>query len=279
MHQSCNDKQQLDIQGHRGARGLMPENSIPSFISALDLGVTTLEMDVVISKDGKVVVSHDPYLSSSICVDRLGNRISPKEETTFNLYRMDYAEITNFDCGSIGNSRFPSQKKIAVNKPLLTDVIETVEAYIAENNLPKVRYNIELKSSVAGDEVFHPSPANFSYLVYQVVDERLAVERVTIQSFDERILKFWHQNYPAYELAILVEDKRDPHAVIASLGFRPEIYSPSYDLLTEAIISELHDKGMKVIPWTINEREDMEQMVAWKVDGIITDYPDRAIGL
>ena len=117
----------LDIQGHRGARGLMPENTVPSFIHALTLGVTTLELDVVVSRDSQVVVSHEPFLSSTICLSPDGKAIPVEEEKRYNLYQMDYDDIRRADCGSKGNPRFPEQRKMAVAKPLLTEVIDSVE--------------------------------------------------------------------------------------------------------------------------------------------------------
>ena len=101
----------FDIQGHRGARGLEPENTIPAFILALDSGVTTLELDVVITKDKQVVVSHEPWISSSICLDTAGNAIPEKDEKKLNIYQMTYDQVAKYDCGSKGNDKFPQQEK------------------------------------------------------------------------------------------------------------------------------------------------------------------------
>ena len=100
----------LDIQGHRGCRGLLPENTIPAFLKAIELGATTLELDVVISKDKQVVVSHDPYLSHMICLNAKGEAISEEEEKEYNLYKMSYAEIAQCDCGSQPHPGFPEQE-------------------------------------------------------------------------------------------------------------------------------------------------------------------------
>lgn len=267
----------LEIQGHRGARGLAPENSIPSFKKALDHGVHTLELDVVISKDHKVVISHEPYMSAAICSDADGNNIDPKKEKEYNLYEMEYEQIKKFDCGSRGNVNFPEQKKEPVYKPLLSEMIEEIELYVDSNNLPKPNYNIEVKINPETDGTYHPAPAEFLDLVYEVIEDKIAPERINIQSFDKRVLQYWKKNYPEYRLAFLVEEALSPQELEETLGFLPEIYSPYYKILSEDIVQQYHDLKVKVIPWTINEVDDMARVKDWNVDGIITDYPDRAM--
>ncbi|WP_420316712.1 glycerophosphodiester phosphodiesterase family protein [Ekhidna sp.] len=265
----------IDIQGHRGARGLAPENSIPAFLLATKLGVNTLELDVVVSKDRKIIVSHEPYISPDFCFDVNGDTIS--SDSIINIYRLNYDEVKKFDCGSSGNVKYPEQKKVAVYKPLLSDVIDTVESYIQSNQLKRVNYNIELKSKRSTEEEFHPSPPSFSDLVYQLLKAKGLLEQTTIQSFDFRILQFFHQKYPEVKLVLLIENELNWKVNIDSLGFIPEVYSPYYPLLSRAEVHEIHDGGMKVIPWTVNEPAIMEQLIVWGVDGIITDYPDRAL--
>ena len=268
--------QTLDIQGHRGARGLLPENTIPAFMKAIELGVTTLELDVVITKDGQVVLSHEPYMSSGICSTPSGEPVSRKKAKDFNIYEMTYEEVKAFDCGSRGNANFPEQQKMKVSKPLLTDLIETVEKHLADNNLPKVGYNIELKSSKKYDNLFHPNVKTFSDIVQGTIAEKLSTDRYTIQCFDFRILQYFHKTYPEVTLVALIEGVKGVKANIEDLGFTPEVYSPYFKLIGEKDIQLCHDMGMKVVPWTINKVEDMQRMIDKGVDGIITDYPDRA---
>lgn len=168
----------FDIQGHRGARGLMPENSIPAFLLALDLGVTTLEIDVAITKDKEVVVSHEPWMSAAICLDSSGNAYSEKQEKKLNIYQMTYSEIMSFDCGSKGNEDFPQQEKMKVSKPLLRDVFIDVENHIKSNASYEVDYNIEIKSSPDGDKKFHPSVEEYSELIYKLADEYIPLEKI-----------------------------------------------------------------------------------------------------
>jgi glycerophosphoryl diester phosphodiesterase len=289
----------FDVQGHRGARGLMPENSIPAFLLALDSGVTTIELDLAVTHDGQLVVSHEPWMNASICLDSSGQNIDPKKEREFNIYKMEYEEVRKCDCGSKGNARFPEQKKIKTIKPLLKDVIVAVEDHIKSYSRYEVDYNIEIKSDPKGDNLFHPSPKEFSDLVIKVLNEQLPMRRVVIQSFDFRVLKYIHENYPKIRLAALVENTKSIDANLKALGFIPEIYSPAYQLLSADKVKYLHSKKpsngngnghgkgngnangkkLRVIPWTVNEIKDMEALKKMKVDGIITDYPNRAKGL
>ena len=271
-----NTTTELDIQGHRGARGLLPENTIPGFKKALELGVTTLEMDVVITKDRQVVLSHEPFFNHTICLDSAGDSITEESERLHNIYELTYEEVLKYDCGSIGNPRFVKQEKMVVYKPLLKEVIETAEAYAKELGRPAPLYNIELKSSPENDSVFHPVPNEFSDIVYGVIDSLIPWERVVIQCFDFRVLQYFYRKYPDVQLAALVENEKSIDENLQHLGFLPEIYSPYYMLLTSEKIEFLHETGVKVIPWTINDLETMQKLIGWGVDGIITDYPDIA---
>ena len=266
----------FDIQGHRGARGLRPENTIPAFTMALDSGVTTIELDVAITKDKQVIVSHEPWMSSAICLDSTGRAINEKEEKKFNIYQMTFDQVQLFDCGSTGNSKFPQQEKMKTTKPLLRDVIVAVENHIKSHATYEVDYNIEIKSSPEGDKKFHPSVEEFSDLIYQLVDEYIPLERVVIQSFDFRVLKYWHQKYPDIRLAALVENTKSIDANLADLGFKPSTYSPYFKLLNREKVKYLHQLRIRVVPWTVNEISDMLSLKGMGVDGLITDYPDRA---
>jgi glycerophosphoryl diester phosphodiesterase len=266
----------FDVQGHRGARGLMPENTIPGFLLAIDSGVTTIELDVVITKDKQVVVSHEPWMSAAICLDSTGNPFDAKQQRKLNLYQLTYEQIKLFDCGSLGNKDFPHQQKVPVSKPLLSDVIVAIENHIKSYASYEVDYNIEIKSSPEGDKKFHPGVEEFSDLVYNLVDQYIPLERLVIQSFDFRVLKYWHKKYPGIRLSALVENTKSVDANLEALGFKPSIYSPYFKLVTKDKINYLHSKGIRVIPWTVNEVSDMLSLKGMRVDGFITDYPNRA---
>lgn len=267
----------FDIQGHRGCRGLMPENTIPAMLKALDLGVTTLEMDVVITKDNKVVVSHEPWMEKEITTKPDGSFIGTTGEAMeYNIYKMDYADVTTFDVGMKPHPRFPQQQKIKVVKPLLSDLIDSVEDYLSGKKLPKVQYNIETKCLPAGDNKYHPQPAEFVELLMAVIKEKKIEDRVIIQSFDFRSLKYLHEKYPSIKTAMLIEDSEEKNfnGQLESLGFTPAIYSPNYTMVDEDMVKHCHEKGIKIIPWTVNDMKQIKKLRKMGVDGIITDYPD-----
>lgn len=266
----------FDVQGHRGARGLRPENTIPAFLLALDSGVTTIEMDLAITKDRQVILSHEPWMAAAICTDPQGNAYTQQDEKKYNIYQLTYAQVTQFDCGSKGNERFPQQQKMPATKPRLIDVINAVEHHIRDYTLYEVDYNIEIKSDPEGDNQFHPDVETFSDLVYNLLEQYLPLERVVIQSFDFRVLRYWHKKYPDVRLAALVENNKSIEANLSDLGFKPSIYSPYFKLLDKDKVDLLHNKKIRVIPWTVNEINDMLALKGMGVDGFITDYPDRA---
>lgn len=266
--------QDFDWQGHRGARGLLPENSLPAFRKALELGVRTLELDVVISKDKQVVVSHDPWFSADICLTPDGRRIDPGEQNNHNLYQLTYEEIRSYDCGTLGNPRFPEQEKISVKKPLLIDVFKLAEKFCKDEMRNEIYYNIEIKSNPDWENIFQPDIQIFCNLVYSTIDAYIPWKRVAIQSFDFRVLQHFRKSYPDVRLSALEEIESDPEKVIESVGFFPDIYSPYYKLLKPKRVDWIHEKGMKIVPWTVNDLKDMKELIEMGVDGIITDYPN-----
>lgn len=266
----------IEVQGHRGDRGNFPENSIPAFLSAVKKGVEVIELDVVISKDQKVVVSHEAFMSSQYMSDFAGNPISKEKEKSFNLYEMTYDSIKKFDGGSRGNSNFPMQQKQKTYKPLLSEVIDNVEEYISKNNLKPVRYNIEIKSEKSEYGKSQPEPEVFTQMVMKIIQEKGIEKKMNIQSFDPTILNVMHKRFPNVKIAYLVGEGTISKN-LPLLDFKPEIYSPYYKLLNKAAVDSLRFLKMKIIPWTVNEDAAIDNMIQLQVDGIITDYPERVL--
>jgi len=254
----------------------MPENTIPAMIRAIELGVTTLEMDVVITADNQVILSHEPFMSWEISTTPDGTLFTFSEEKKYNIYKMNYAEVQKWDVGSRPNPRFLRQEKMRVFKPLLADVIDSVESYIKLHNLPPVQYNIETKCQPSTDNIFHPEPLKFTNLMMQVILDKKIVEKVIIQSFDMRTLKIMHEKYPTVRTALLIEgySKKTLEENCKSLGFVPTIYSPEQNLVNAEMVADCQKKGMKLIPWTVNDKANIDKLRNLGVDGIITDYPD-----
>jgi glycerophosphoryl diester phosphodiesterase len=252
----------------------MPENTIPGFLKALEIGVTTLEMDLVISKDYKVVVSHEPYFSHEISTDPEGKSISAKNERLFNLYEMNYDEIMRYDVGLKPHPRFPKQEKIPAIKPLFKDVVRTVEETVVQKGYRKPFYNIEIKRVPTQDAVFHPPAREFADLVVEAVNNTGIKDRIIIQSFDLESLQLVRETDPEIGLALLIENTISPKENLNALGFTPRVYSPNYLLVNDNLVAFCKENSIQLIPWTVNNEQEMKRLIGLGVDGIITDYPD-----
>ena len=182
--------------------------------------------------------------------------ILQKDEKQYNIYQMDYADIRQWDVGSRPHPRFPRQEKMNGRKPLLSDVIDSVEQYIHEHGLKPVQYNIETKSLPSTDNIFHPEPEVFTDLLMEVIRKKKIEQRTIIQSFDVRTLKVMHEKYPNVRTALLVEgfNKRNLTENLQDLGFVPTVYSPEYSLVNAEMVADCKEKGMKLIPWTVNDK-------------------------
>lgn len=301
-------QQKLDVQAHRGGMALLPENTIPAMLNAVKLGAKTLELDVVISKDGKVVVSHDPYMSAVFMTKPNGAEIAKAEEKELSLFQMTYDSISRYSSGIKSHPMFPAQQKLITHKPLLADLIDSVEAYVKKHKLKPVFYNIETKCSPVGDGKYNPLPDVFVKTMMEVINEKKIIKRVIIQSFDVRTLQILHQTQPSVKLSLLVqgnmklsEEQLKKYGLSAkevedyfkqmstkkggleedlkNLGFVPDIYSPYYSGVDAALVTKVHDKKMLILPWTVDKEEDMLALAKIGVDGIITNSPDVLIRL
>jgi glycerophosphoryl diester phosphodiesterase len=292
-------QQKIDVQAHRGGRALMPENTIPAMKHAIDLGVRTLELDCVISSDKKVVVSHDLYMSADFMRTPDGKDIDKKDERSYIIYKMPYDSVRKYDAGTKPHPEFPEQVKMKTYKPLLSELIDSVEAYVKANHLKPVYYNMETKTMPMGDGNYHPAPDEFTALLMEVINEKKIANRTMIQSFDVRTLQAIHTKYPKQQISLLVfsaslkslipaqdtaklkgmlEDKGIV-ADVKRLGFKPDIYSPFYKAVTPEMVKEAHAQKMQIIPWTANQTEELEKLLSMGVDGIITDAPDKLVKL
>jgi len=233
-----------------------------------------LEMDVVISKDGQVVVAHEPYMPANICLRPDGSAITESEEKSLNLYQMDYADIQQYTCG-LKHPRFEEQQSLEVYRPLLSELIEMADGYCESENHSPVNYTIEIKSQPDQDDLYHPAPAEYIAAVLAVIEQYDIADRVVLQAFDYRMLVEIHKRAPHIAISMLIADPFDLEKELACLGFTPPIIGPAFGLLDHHLVETCHAAGMRVVPWTVNEVADMERLISMGVDGIITDYPDR----
>jgi glycerophosphoryl diester phosphodiesterase len=264
-------------EGHRGGRGLMPENTIPAMYHAIDLGMTTLEMDTHITKDQEVVVTHDDYLSPAFMLDPQGQEIPKSDDRKYAVFQMNYDALKQFDLGSKYYEAFPRQKKMKSYIPRLGELIDAVQQYLKETGKKQVFYNIETKCSPEGDGLLNPDPEIFVKLLMEVIEKKGIQPFVVIQSFDRRTLQILHKKYPKIKTSYLVANKKSFEENIADLGFNPFILSPMYQVVNAELVKKCHERQIKVIPWTVNMAKEIVELKALNVDGIISDYPDLLV--
>lgn len=281
----------FDLQGHRGARGLMPENTLAAFEHALRLGVTTLELDIAITADGVPVVSHDPALNPAITRDASGLWLQGRGPLirSLTLEQLQAYDVGRADPSSDYGRGFPQQQPQDGQRiPTLAAVFALVKRLGADT----VRFDIETK-------IFPNRPADtldvpaFVDTLLQAIREAGMSQRVMVQSFDWRSLRLVQQREPAIETVYLTTESarsnnvRDSawtagmlwrdhvstaHMVKASGG---RTWSPNFNQIDAQAVKNAQQLGLKVIPWTVNEASDMDRLITWGVDGIISDYPDR----
>lgn len=277
-NQSCmNTPTRPEIHGHRGCRGLMPENTIPAFKLAARQGIDWLEMDVVVSKDGKLVVSHEPWMNASICLSPDGERLSEAQGKAVNLYQLDYSDINDYDCGVLVHPDFPDQKIKSAPKPLLRKVVEEVEEHVVLYGLYMVGYNVEIKSNPEWYGVYQPEPREYARIVMEEIHRLNIDERLIIQSFDDRILEEIRKIDETIELALLVDNDAGFETNLGRLSFVPQHYSPHERLVDSELVSKVREQNMEIHVWTVNDEKRMEELIALHVDGIITDYPNKLV--
>lgn len=260
-------------EGHRGTRGYMPENTIPSFKQAIKDGANIIELDIQISSDNQVMVAHDPHINRQISLLPNGEEIPESDKDKYILHQMPYDSIRKFDVGSKDYPSFPEQRKMKAYIPLFSEMIDSVEQFTKDNGFTPVIYNIEIKARTDGDGVYQPVPATLIDLVMEVVKSKDIANRYYVQSFDIRQIQEVHNRYPGVVTGFLTGNKElSLEENLKNIGFTPDIYSPQYKLATRELIEEAHKHGMKFVPWTVNTPEEMKELIDLGVDGIITDY-------
>ncbi len=293
----CGCATRFDLQAHRGGRALAPENTLTAFANAMAIGVTTLELDVGVSQDGVVVVSHDRHLNPDIIRDASGAHLTDRGPL---IGALTFAELQRFDAGrikpgSVYEKSFPQQKGVDGERiPALKALFDLAEKRGARD----LRFNIETKISPnAASDTLPPAPF-VRALISEIRNAGLA-SRATIQSFDWRTLQIAQKEAPEIVTVYLssrqgagdtvqlgkpgasawlagfdVDDYAGSvaRAVIAAGG---TVWSPNYRDVTESLVRDAQSLGVKVVPWTVNDEADLVRLLGWKVDGLITDYPDK----
>ena len=246
----------IQVHGHRGTRGMRPENTLPAFEYAIAAGVDALELDMAVTKDNVIVISHDPLLHPPVCS-------GPVPEAV--IHQLTLAEVREWDCGKVQNPAFPRQQPIAGTR------MPTLDEVFALAPRGKFLFNIETKIFADRPELT-PSPEGFARLVLEIVRKHHLESRVILQSFDFRTLAAMKRMAPEIKLAALYEGAAKDFTAIAKES-GAKIVSPDYHLVTPEQVQAAHAAGLEVLPWTPNTPAEWDRLIQAGVDGIITDYP------
>ncbi len=267
-----NDLQAQDtncmIIGHRGFRGVYPENTLVGFQKALLLPIDGIELDVVVNKDHELVISHDPFFQKEFCLDSTGAKIMNEKE--FNIYKLSQEEVMRFDCGSLKNPKFEEQQVISQYKPLWKEFKELKKLDSTHTIL------FEIKSIKADYGKSQPFPDEYAKLVVAELADYPFRSKIVIMSFDPVILNEIHKISNDYRMVLLtykpINKIKYP---LKKLDFLPYALGMFHPTIHRNVIDQLHDLGLKCFAWTVNDQKNADRLHELKVDALITDYPDR----
>jgi glycerophosphoryl diester phosphodiesterase len=254
------DTRKIQVHGHRGARAVRPENTIPAFEYAIKIGVDVLEMDMAVTKDNIIVISHDPILRGPVCT-------GPREESV--IHRLTLDEVRKWDCGAVRNPSFSRQQTIPGTRMPTLDEVFTLAP------LGNFDFNIETKIFPDKPE-YTPSPEQFSRMVLEKIRKHKLEKRVILQSFDFRTLLVMKRLAPEIRLSALTQSDLRDFAVIAG-DAQATLISPRFNLVTAEKVASAHAAGLEVVPWTVNDPADWDKLIKAGVDAIITDDPASLI--
>lgn len=264
LNMNCNPiKYNFEIHGHQGYRSQFPGNTLPGFKFAIEKGVKFLEMDVVVSKDRKLIVHHDHHLEKGTC---LGPDKKPIQNDIL-ISSLTYEEIKTYDCGSIPNSKFPLQKLVpGTYQPSLEEVIQLVQG----NSDGSIVLNIETKHFPANDKII--SPAEITLILYETLKKYEMLNKVYIQSFDYRTLKEFKKLHSNATLVALFEGNTVDYIYTAK-SISATIVSPNHEWIDKNEVNKIRSNGIRVVPWTVNDKDAINRLLDFNVDGIISDDP------
>lgn len=255
------DAPRIAVHGHRGARARRPENTLPAFEYAIAQGVDALELDMAVTKDNVIVISHDPILEPPVCS-------GPRPSAV--IHQLTLAEVREWDCGAVRNPRFDTQQTIpGTSMPTLDEVFQLAPR-------GEFDFNIETKSFPDHPE-YTPAPEVFARMVLDKIRRYRLEKRVILQSFDFRTLVAMRQLAPEIRLSALIENDDRDFVAVSAAAAKAEIVSPDFHLVTPEKVAAAHKAGIQVIPWTADAPADWDLLVAAKVDGIISDDPAELI--
>jgi glycerophosphoryl diester phosphodiesterase len=248
------------VHGHRGARAMYPENTIPAYSYAIDAGADVLEMDVAVTKDNVLVMSHDPHINPEICTG---------PHPGIAIHELTLAELREYDCGALKNPHFPKQTPVPGTR------IPTLDEVLSLSTRGNFQYNIETKIFADHPELT-PPPDDFARMMLELIRKHKLEKRVMVQSFDFRTLHAMKRMAPEIRLVALWEGKARPFPEIAHEA-EAGIISPEFRLVTPEQVQAAHAANLEVVPWTADRPEDWQRLIDAGVDAIITDDPAALI--
>lgn len=263
----------IEVHGHRGARAVLPENSMPAFDYALQIGVDVIELDLGVTKDRHLVILHDPIINPLICRDTQKSKLGSLIRKPIAVFEENLARVKEFDCGSMKSIRFRKQKQIPGTKiPTLDEFFVWINGSV-HPKAKTIRFNIEMKSEESSPNLA-PPPAEFAKLLVDMLNKHGVLSRTIIQSFDHRTLLEAKKLAPNAILSALIEDRPKAKTLVEiTQAAGAQVVSPNHEWLTAKDVEECHKAGIKVVPWTANDKKDWKKLVGFGVDGIISDDP------
>jgi glycerophosphoryl diester phosphodiesterase len=256
---TISSQNQYKIFGHRGCRGIYPENTLNGFKKAIELNVDGIELDIVVNKNQELVISHEPYIDSLYCIKNVLNK---KE----NIFKMNIKEIQEVDCGSKFIKEFPNQIKVKEQKPTFKEFSRTFKNYQGD-------ILIEIKYDSNKINEYYPNYSSYAKLIYNETKNGRVFKNLYLMSFNIKILKELYKIMPDTKYIFLSESK-DWISQMKLLSFKPHGVGVKYKKIKKSLISEIHNNEQIIYAWTVNKLKKYKKLIALGVDGIITDYPD-----
>lgn len=247
------------VLGHRGWRGLYPENSLIGFEKLSLAGIDAVELDIVITKDKEILVSHEPWFDLQYC----------KAKSPSNIYQSTLSAIQKIDCGSKIDTRFPNQLKVASVKPKFSSLIELWNSLGVK---PFLALEVKSESKLYGS--CQPFALEFAEILLSFEKQYLSDFEYFIQSFDPFFLKTYHSINPKKETGLLLENRVDLYHSLDFLQYKPTFINPEHVLLTDNLMYTLQSENLKTHTWTVNTWEDYLRIKDYPLEGIISDYPE-----
>jgi glycerophosphoryl diester phosphodiesterase len=254
------------IFGHRGCRGILPENTLESFNKALEYEIDGIEWDVVVNKDKQLVISHEEYMDKNYCLDPKGNVI--KDEKSHSIYRMTQEEIELYDCGTKEYSKFPQQQHFKAHKPLVQEAFDKIDF---KGKI--ILFEIKSEKKLYGKE--QPYPEEYVDLILNEVKNFEYKSQIIFMSFDPKILELLNTKAAEFNLVYLHEGIGiSPKKMLSQLNFKPYALGIYSKFITSKTVLKAHRQEVKVFAWTVNKDNEFNRLLETKLDGIITDFPN-----